>query len=85
MRKLLLVLFILLNALMIFTCLIFDININFLSYRIIIVAFTLLLSIVFILENASKSALTLAIISVLFALGHLAFVVQDIYLNVYAN
>lgn len=85
MRQLLLVLFIILNTIMIVTSLNVDIEINFLSYRVILVAFSFLLSIVFILENANKSTLTLAILSALVALGHLSIIIQNIYLNVYSN
>lgn len=85
MRRLLLVLFIILNTIMIVTSLNVDIEINFLSYRVILVAFSFLLSIVFILENANKSTLTLAILSALVALGHLSIIIQNIYLNVYSN
>ncbi|MCD2476666.1 hypothetical protein LRN02_00255 [Mammaliicoccus lentus] len=85
MRQLLLVLFIILNTIMIVTSLNVDIEINFLSYRVILVAFSFLLSIVFILENANKSTLTLAILSVLVALGHLSIIIQNVYLNVYSN
>ncbi|GGI40979.1 hypothetical protein GCM10010896_11070 [Mammaliicoccus stepanovicii] len=60
-----------------------DFDTNFLSYRIILVAFTFLLSIVFILENAKKSILILAVISTLFALGHLGFIIKNMYLNIY--
>ncbi|GAB1613293.1 MULTISPECIES: hypothetical protein [Mammaliicoccus] len=85
MRQLLLVLFIILNTIMIVTSLNVDIEINFLSYRVILVAFSFLLSIVFILENANKSTLTLAILSALVALGHLSIIIQNVYLNVYSN
>ena len=85
MRQLLLVLFIILNTIMIVTSLNIDIEINFLSYRVILVAFSFLLSIVFILENANKSTLTLAILSALVALGHLSIIIQNVYLNVYSN
>lgn len=85
MRQLLLVLFIIVNTIMIVTSLNVDIEINFLSYRVILVAFSFLLSIVFILENANKSTLTLAILSALVALGHLSIIIQNIYLNVYSN
>lgn len=85
MRQLLLVLFIILNTIMIVTRLNVDIEINFLSYRVILVAFSFLLSIVFILENANKSTLTLAILSALVALGHLSIIIQNVYLNVYSN
>lgn len=85
MRQLLLVLFIILNTIMIVTSLNVDIEINFLSYRVILVAFSFLLSVVFILENANKSTLTLAILSALVALGHLSIIIQNVYLNVYSN
>lgn len=85
MRQLLLMLFIILNTIMIVTSLNVDIEINFLSYRVILVAFSFLLSIVFILENANKSTLTLAILSALVALGHLSIIIQNVYLNVYSN
>lgn len=85
MRQLLLVLFIILNTIMIVTSLNVDIEINFLSYRVILFAFSFLLSIVFILENANKSTLTLAILSALVALGHLSIIIQNVYLNVYSN
>ncbi|WP_323704089.1 hypothetical protein [Mammaliicoccus sp. Dog046] len=85
MRQLLLTLFIILNIIMILISLNFDSTINYLSYRIIIVAFTFLLSIVFILENARKSILFLAIISTIIALVHLGIIVQSIYLNVYTS
>ena len=85
MRQLLLVLFIILNTIMIVTSLNVDIEINFLSYRVILVAFSFLLSIVFILENANKSTLTLAILSALVALGHLSIIIQNVYLDVYSN
>lgn len=85
MRQLLLVLFIILNTIMIVTSLNVDIEIIFLSYRVILVAFSFLLSIVFILENANKSTLTLAILSALVALGHLSIIIQNVYLNVYSN
>lgn len=85
MRQLLLVLFIILNTIMIVTSLNVDIEINFLSYHVILVAFSFLLSIVFILENANKSTLTLAILSALVALGHLSIIIQNVYLNVYSN
>ena len=85
MRQLLLVLFIILNTIMIVTSLNVDIEINFLSYRVILVAFSFLLSIVFILENANKSTLTLAILSALVGLGHLSIIIQNVYLNVYSN
>nr|WP_315294721.1 hypothetical protein [Mammaliicoccus lentus] len=85
MRQLLLVLFIILNTIMIVTSLNVDIEINFLSYRVILVAFSFLLSIVFILEKANKSTLTLAILSALVALGHLSIIIQNVYLNVYSN
>lgn len=85
MRQLLLVLFIILNTIMIVTSLNVDIEINFLSYRVLLVAFSFLLSIVFILENANKSTLTLAILSALVALGHLSIIIQNVYLNVYSN
>ena len=78
MRQLLLVLFIILNTIMIVTSLNVDIEINFLSYRVILVAFSFLLSIVFILENANKSTLTLAILSALVALGHLSIIIQNV-------
>ncbi|GGI01107.1 MAG TPA: hypothetical protein DCO67_08540 [Staphylococcus sp.] len=85
MRQLFLTLFILLNIIMIIISLNFDITINYLSYRIIIVAFTFLLSIVFILENARKSVLLIAILSAIIALIHLALIIQSVYFNVYAN
>ena len=85
MRQLLLVLFIILNTIMIVTSLNVDIEINFLSYRVILVAFSFLLGIVFILGNANKSTLTLAILSALVALGHLSIIIQNVYLNVYSN
>lgn len=85
MRQLLLVLFIILNTIMIVTSLNVDIEINFLSYRVILVAFSFLLSIVFILEKANKSTLILAILSALVALGHLSIIIQNVYLNVYSN
>ncbi|PNY94488.1 hypothetical protein BU004_01215 [Mammaliicoccus sciuri] len=85
MRQLVLTLFIIINIILIAVSLNFDSTINYLSYRIITVAFTLLLSIVFILENARKSILFIAIISALIALVNLSIIIQSVYLNVYAN
>ncbi|PTK00085.1 hypothetical protein BU010_00890 [Mammaliicoccus sciuri] len=85
MRQLVLTLFIIINIILIAVSLNFDSTINYLSYRIITVAFTLLLSIVFILENARKSILFIAIISALIALAHLSIIIQSVYINVYAN
>ncbi|PTK10808.1 hypothetical protein BU001_02410 [Mammaliicoccus sciuri] len=85
MRQLVLTLFIIINIVLIAVSLNFDSTINYLSYRIITVAFTLLLSIVFILENARKSILFIAIISTLIALVHLGIIIQSVYLSVYAN
>ncbi|MDT3993795.1 hypothetical protein RPO40_01880 [Mammaliicoccus fleurettii] len=85
MRQLFLSLFIILNIILIIISLNFDVTINYLSYRIIVVAFTFLLSIVFILENARKSVLFIAILSTIIALIHLSLIIQSIYVNVYAN
>ncbi|RIN97499.1 hypothetical protein BU002_00910 [Mammaliicoccus sciuri] len=85
MRQLVLTLFIIINIILIAVSLNFDSTINYLSYRIITVAFTLLLSIVFILENARKSILFIAIIITLIALVHLGIIIQSVYLSVYAN
>ncbi|WP_239750971.1 hypothetical protein [Mammaliicoccus sp. H-M34] len=85
MRQLFLSLFIILNIILIIISLNFDVTINYLSYRIIVVAFTFLLSIVFILENARKSVLFIAILSTIIALIHLSLIIQSVYVNVYAN
>lgn len=85
MRQLVLTLFIIINIILITISLNIDSTVNYLSYRIITVAFTLLLSIVFILENARKSILFIAILSLLIALVHLAIVIQSVYINVYTN
>lgn len=85
MRQLFLSLFIILNIILIIISLNFDVTINYLSYRIIVVAFTFLLSIVFILENARKSVLFIAILSAIIALIHLSLIIQSVYVNVYAN
>ncbi|HCN61735.1 MULTISPECIES: hypothetical protein [Mammaliicoccus] len=85
MRQLFLSFFIILNIILIIISLNFDVTINYLSYRIIVVAFTFLLSIVFILENARKSVLFIAILSTIIALIHLSLIIQSVYVNVYAN
>ncbi|WP_239701447.1 hypothetical protein [Mammaliicoccus sp. D-M17] len=85
MKQLFLSFFIILNIILIIISLNFDVTINYLSYRIIVVAFTFLLSIVFILENARKSVLFIAILSTIIALIHLSLIIQSVYVNVYAN
>lgn len=85
MRQLFLSFFIILNIILIIISLNFDVTINYLSYRIIVVAFTFLLSIVFILENVRKSVLFIAILSTIIALIHLSLIIQSVYVNVYAN
>ncbi|OOV77660.1 hypothetical protein B2G86_04720 [Mammaliicoccus fleurettii] len=85
MRQLFLSFFIILNIILIIISLNFDVTINYLSYRIIVVAFTFLLSIVFILENARKSVLFIAILSTIIALIHLSLIIQSVYVNVYVN
>lgn len=83
MRQIFLMFFILLNAVMIVINTSFDISINFLSYRIIIIAFTLLLSIVFILEKTSKTIRLLAILSTFIAVIHICLVIHNVYVEVY--
>lgn len=83
MRPTLIVLLIFLNLIAIFTSVQSGPSIDYFSLKVIIAAFTLVLSILFLLIRTTSLSNYLSILSVIIACIHISFIIQSAYNYLY--
>ncbi|AGZ25049.1 MULTISPECIES: hypothetical protein [Staphylococcus] len=83
MRPTLIVLFIVFNLIAIFNSVLSGFTIDYFSLKVIIAAFTLVLSILFLLIRTTYLSSYLSILSIIVACLHIAIIIQSAYNYLY--
>ncbi|ARJ50417.1 hypothetical protein [Staphylococcus lutrae] len=83
MRQLILILLSLINIIFVIFSLIFHIGIDFLSLRIIFVAFSFVLGLYFILLHQTRQQLKLAVFTVGVTTIHILLILHAVYTTIY--
>ncbi|EGQ1299038.1 hypothetical protein O0H15_06230 [Staphylococcus pseudintermedius] len=84
MRQLILLLLSIINIIFIVYTFVFRIGIDYLSLRIIFVAFSLVVGIYSVLLHETKQQLLLSVIEAIIALLHIVLIISAVYSVVYA-
>ncbi|EHD0645159.1 hypothetical protein JL983_04340 [Staphylococcus pseudintermedius] len=84
MRQLILLLFSIINIIFIVYTFVFHIGIDYLSLRIIFVAFSFVVGIYSVLLHETKQQLLLSVIEAIIALLHIVLIISAVYSAVYA-
>ncbi|MCD9067001.1 hypothetical protein LDK93_08165 [Staphylococcus pasteuri] len=83
LRPTLLILFIILNALIIVISLNNDLTVQYFSLRVILAAFSFVLSLFFLLIRTTQFSMYLSITSIIIVVVHIAIIIQSAYTYLY--